>query len=190
MGLRHFVAPSLLITSLVVSVPLKGNAHAPALPRGAEQATDAAVKAAFLFNFTKFTDWPALAQGAPLVACVVGDEGVAAALVEIVGVHTVAGHRLVLGPSHDSRTWRACHLLFIAELQMRRSADALAGVTTLPVLTVSDTKGFARSSGIIELYANAGQLHFAINVAAAERSGLRLGSQLLSLARIIRQNER
>jgi hypothetical protein len=67
---------------------------------------------------------------------------------------------------------------------MRRSAGALAGLTTLPILTVSDAKGFAKTTGIIELYSNAGQLRFLINVDAAGRSGLRLSSKLLNLAKV------
>jgi hypothetical protein len=154
----------------------------------AQRAPDVAVKAAFLYNFVTFTEWPALPPDAPMVACVVGDDGVAAALSEIVRIRTVDKHRLVLGPSEDRATWGTCHLLFISDSEMRRSANALAAITTLPVLTVSDSKGFAEAGGVIELYANAGRLHFAINVDAAQRSGLRLSSKLLSLAKVIGPN--
>jgi hypothetical protein len=150
------------------------------------RTTDVAgVKAAFLFNFARFTVWPALAADAPIVACIVGDDGIAAAFTEIGRGHTVDGHPLVVGQPQDSTTWRACHLLFITEAQMRRSPNALTGIATLPVLTVSEAKGFAKTTGIIELYTNAGQLRFLINVEAAERAGLRLSSRLLSLAKVM-----
>jgi len=192
-GQPHILALSCLSGFLVAWASLAGielaatprTADAVQASRGPQQASDVAVKAAYLYNFARFTDWPSLPTGAPIVACIVGDDGIAAAFVEIVGVRTVDGHRLVLGHPPDSTTWPSCQLLFIAEAQIRRSAVALAGITTLPVLTVSDTKGFAQTGGIIELFANAGQLRFAINVDAAERSGLRLSSKLLSLAKVI-----
>ncbi len=67
-----------------------------------------------------------------------------------------------------------------------RSAGGLAEIKTLPVLTVSDGKGFSLAGGIIELYVEGGRMRFAINVDAAERSGLRLSSRLLGLAKIVR----
>jgi hypothetical protein len=64
----------------------------------------------------------------------------------------------------------------------------LGGLRTLPVLTVSDGKGFSHASGIIELYVEAGRMRFAINVDAVERSGLRISSRLLGLAKVIRND--
>jgi hypothetical protein len=62
----------------------------------------------------------------------------------------------------------------------------LDGIKTLPVLSVSDGKGFSQSGGIIELYVEGGRMRFAINVDAAERSGLHLSSRLLGLAKVMR----
>lgn len=189
----------------MVSVPLAGTARSPvissptacACPRptvlavqigkAAQRTAAVAVKAAFLYNFAKFTEWPALPRSAPIVTCIVGDDGITAAFVATVGGRTVDDHRLVLAAAQDSATWRTCHILFIADGEGPRSADGLTAITRLPVLTVGDTPGFAQAGGIIELYTNeAGQLHFVINVEAAERSGLRLSSKLLTLATIIR----
>ena len=151
----------------------------------AQTATDVAVKAAFIYNFTKFTEWPALPPGGPIVACIVGDDSVATALIETVGAQTISGHTLEVLQPEESR-WRVCHVLFIAEVEARRSAGGLGGLKALPVLTVSDSKGFSRSTGIIELYVENERMRFAINVDAAERSGLHLSSRLLQLARVVR----
>jgi hypothetical protein len=62
----------------------------------------------------------------------------------------------------------------------------LGSIKTLPVLTVSDGERFSEAGGIIELYIDGGRIRFAINVDAAERSGLRLSSRLLGLAKIMR----
>ena len=62
----------------------------------------------------------------------------------------------------------------------------LDGIKTLPVLTVSDRRGFSEWGGIIEMYIESGRMRFAVNVDAAEHSGLRLSSRLLGLAKVIR----
>jgi hypothetical protein len=153
---------------------------------GADVAPDVAVKAAFLYNFAKFVEWPALAAGAPIVVCVVGHDGIAAALVETVRGQNISGHSVDVLVLQDSTMWRACQLLFIADAETRSSARGLDGIKTLPVLTVSDGKGFALAGGIIELYVEGGRMRFAINLDAADRSGLRLSSRLLGLAKVIR----
>jgi hypothetical protein len=161
---------------------------APGIAAGtaADVAPDVAVKAAFLFNFAKFVEWPALPAGAPLVVCVVGNDGIAAAFVETVRGQNISGHSFDVGVLPESSKWRACHLLFIADAEVRRSAVGLDEVKTLPVLTVSDNKGFSLAGGIIEFYVEAGRMRFAINLDAADRSGLRLSSRLLGLAKVIR----
>jgi hypothetical protein len=151
-----------------------------------DMASDVAVKAAFLYNFAKFAEWPALPSGAPIVVCFVGDDGIAAAFVETVRGQNISGHTLEVLRPQGSVTWRTCHLLFIADAETRGSAGGLGGIKTLPVLTVSDGKGFSQAGGIIELYVEGGRMRFAINVDAVERSGLHLSSRLLGLARVIR----
>jgi uncharacterized protein DUF4154 len=151
-------------------------------------ASDVAVKAAFIFNFTKFTEWPALPSGAAIVACVTGDDAVAAALVQTVGGKTISGHTVEVRNAQDRAMWRDCHVLFIADAAARRGAGGLDGITGLPVLTVSDRSGFSRAGGIIEFYLEDERMRFAINVDAVERAGLHLSSRLLQLARIVRDD--
>ena len=168
------------VTATVIST------SAIAAANGADAAPDVVVKAAFLYNFAKFAEWPALPTSAPIAVCVVGNDGIAAAFAETVSGQSISGHRLEVSRPQDSTAWRHCHLLFIADGETRKSAAGLDGIKMLPVLTVSDDKGFARATGIIEFYAESGRMRFAINVDAAERSGLRLSSRLLGLAKIIR----
>jgi hypothetical protein len=162
------------------------SATAASARASADVAQDVAMKAAFLYNFAKFAEWPALPAGVPLLVCIVGNEGIAAALVETVRGQNISGHPLEIRRAQESAAWRACHVLFIAEAETRRSAGELGEVKGLPVLTVSDGKGFSQASGIIELFVEGGRMRFAINVDAAEASGLRLSSRLLGLAKIIR----
>jgi hypothetical protein len=159
---------------------------APAALEGAEVAADVAVKAAFLYNFAKFTEWPVLPPGLPIALCVAGDGVIEAALVTTVRGQTINGHTVEVRRAPDSATWRGCHLLFIAATEVRRSMPGLAAIRPLPVLTVSDSEGFSEEIGIIEFYVEGGRMRFAINVNAVERSGLHLSSRLLGLAKIVR----
>jgi hypothetical protein len=140
------------------------------------------------YNFAKFAEWPALSSGAPIVVCIVSDEGIAAAFVETVPGQHISGHPLDVSRPEDSDTWRLCHLLLVAGAETRRSAGGLGGIKTLPVLTVSDGKGFSQAGGIIELFVEGGRIRFAINLDAAEQSGLRLSSRLLGLGKVIRND--
>ena len=179
-------AAIIALAAMCIAAPGIAAGGTASVPGGAEATQEVAVKAAFLYNFAKFTEWPALASGAPIAICVAGDDGVAAVLVEIVRGQNISGHALEVRVSQDSTTWRVCHLLFIADAEIRRSAIGLGGVAALPVLTVSDGKGFSQEGGIIELYVEGGRMRFAINLDAVERSGLRLSSRLLGLAKVVR----
>ena len=163
------------VTALFSALPgLAGDSRA-------DTASDVAVKAALLFNFAKFTIWPSLGAGAPILFCIAGSAGIAAAFTETVRGQTIEGHPLNLGASQDRAVWPTCNVLFISETEFRRTSAGLEQVAKLPVLTVSDSSGFATGAGIIELYLENGRMRFAINVDAAEGSGLHLSSRLLGL---------
>jgi uncharacterized protein DUF4154 len=157
---------------------------------GADVAPDVAVKAALLYNFAKFAQWPGLPVGAPITFCVVGDDAIAAALAETVRGQNINGHPLDVSRAQASPWWGGCHILFVASAETQRSAGGLAAIKMLPVLTVSDGKDFSQAAGIIEVYVEGGRMRFAINVDAADQSGLRLSSRLLGLAKIIRNGPR
>lgn len=148
---------------------------------------EAVVKAAFLFNFVKFTEWDVLPAGAPVVLCVVGDNAVMAAVSDAVKGQQVAGRGLDVTRPRDGAAWSSCQMLFIAGAEVGRSSIALDRLRERPVLTVSDGVAFARTGGIIELYREGDRMRFAINPGAAERAGLRISSRLLGLAKIIRE---
>jgi YfiR/HmsC-like len=152
-----------------------------------DTAPEVALKAAFLYNFAKFAEWPSLPSNAPIVLCVTGNEPIAAALAQTVLGQNVSGRALEVSRDRNDSDWPLCQLLFIADTEMRRTVPALNGIKALPVLTVSDGNGFADAGGMIELYVEEGRMRFTININATERSGLRLSSGLLGLAKVIRK---
>jgi hypothetical protein len=179
MGCRIGVARAVL-AGAVLTAPLSMAAPSTDVP------IDAAVKATLLFNFAKFTEWPSLSDGANMNGCVVGDEQIATVLEQVVRGHPIDGHTFIVTTPGDSTQWSACQLLFVSDAQTRTSGVALKALRRLPVLTVSDAKDFAQNGGSIEFYVDGTHMRFAINVDAATRTGLRLSSRLLELAKIVR----
>lgn len=161
-----------------------------AMPGVARTATDptseAAVKAAFLYKFAQFTDWPPRAADAPLTVCIVGDSGVAAEFGEFARNRPIAGHPIDARAVAADAPMRACDVLFMSMSETRRAGAALEVLKSLPILTVSDDRQFAESGGVVALFIENGRMRFSINTDAADRAGLRLSSRLLSLAKIVK----
>lgn len=151
-----------------------------------QAGSEVSVTAAFLYNFAKFTEWPALPPGAPIDICVVAEAVMADAVAATVRGEQINGHPLGVSRPRDGAEWASCQVLFISSAEVRHSAEALDRIRSSPVLTVSDGRAFANAGGIIELYVDRGKMRFAINVSAAARAGLRISSRLLGLARIVR----
>lgn len=154
-------------------------------PAAAQAVTEPALKAAFLVNFVKFTQWPIeqLPPGAPVVLCV-SDAAVAEAL-GTVAAQEVDGRRLVVRPIAPDAAWTGCTVAYVHGLDRRRTQAWLAAMPP-GVLTVSDLDDFAAHGGIIQLIAVDGRMRFAVNVSEADRRRVRLSAKLLQLARIVR----
>jgi hypothetical protein len=156
----------------------------------AEGLTAAALRAAFLYNFAKFSQWPAdaLAPGQRLSLCVVGDAAVADALGQTIKGHAIEDHELTVIVLKVDESSAGCHLLYVSASEIKRSAALLLGAKRAPVFTVSDADGFAESGGVAQLIVENDRMRFAVNVAAAHRTRLNISSQLLSLATIVKDD--
>ncbi len=157
----------------------------------AQAVTQPALRAAFLFNFAKFTEWPGdIGPSTPLTLCVLDDSAVEGALSELVGAAPINGRAVSISRGPSGGRLRACHLLYIGDTNSARTAAILDELRGAPVLTVSDGSEFIRSGGIIGLIVEDGRIRFVINPDAAQRAGLRLSSRLLQLAKISKGGER
>lgn len=146
------------------------------------------VKAAYLFNFLKFVEWPADSFGdplAPMVIGVVGDDPFGSSLPELVIGKTVQGRDLVLRKYRAGDDLRGAHLLFISASERKQLPQILSSVRGSSVLTVADTEGFLEAGGMIQFLNANEQIHFAINVDALKGSRLKLSSKLLNLAKAV-----
>jgi hypothetical protein len=173
-----------LLAGLLVAVGLWGGLAA------AHDQTDAPVeqrvKAAMLYNFTRFITWP-VAAGPDLQLCVVGRTSLEPALRDIEGKQS-QGMSLRLKSGVAEADLVACHMVLIGRSEAGRVDDLLRRLARRPVLTVSDLEGFATRGGVIELLLVDNKVRFDINTAAAQRAGLSISSKLLRLANNIRES--
>ena len=145
------------------------------------------IKAAFLYNFAKFTQWPDAAFGgpqAPLRVCVLGADPFGTALDSIVG-KSVRNREVVTARLAAGSDAGGCHLLFVAESEQDRLSGILEGLVAQPILTISDMTDFAKSGGMINLKVAENRIKFSINLGVARDAALNFSSRLLNLAEIV-----
>ena len=146
------------------------------------------VKAAFLFNFAKFVDWPSgtyPGPQSPFAICVLGDDPFGPVLENTLAGKSLGTHPVVLRRTKDLAEARRCQVVFVSSSQSHRYAEVVEGVRGARVLLVGETDGFASAGGAIEFTLEGNHVRFAINPEAAQRTGLTLSSKLLMLARIV-----
>lgn len=149
------------------------------------------VKAAFLYNFAKFVEWPPQAfrsPDSPFMICLAGDpfEGVLDRTVqgELLDRRPLMVRRIM--PAEDLR---GCQMIYVAPNE-RRSEEIIAAAANAPILTVGETDDFINEGGIIHFVKSGSRIHFQINPDAAERVSLRVSARLLRLADIVRPRQR
>lgn len=143
------------------------------------------VKAAFLFNFAKFVEWPPQTFKSPtdsISICVLGVNPFGRSLEEAVSGKSGGGRAFVVRQIADARQISGCQILFIASRQKKR----LAEMAVVGVLTVGESDGFAASGGVIGFKLEGGRVRIEVNVDAADLRRLRISSKLLSLAQIVK----
>lgn len=145
------------------------------------------VKAAFVFNFIKFVEWPETSfknPAASLNVCVWGSEADADSMVGLQR-KTAKQRELKVVAVNAAEELAACHVLFLTRNSRSSYRTVLRSIADKSVLTVSDIAGFAQSGGLIGLFKSDNQMRFAINVEATQRSGLRMSAQLLKFGKIV-----
>ena len=140
-------------------------------------------KAAYLFNFVKFVEWPSHAfpnEASPLIIGVVGDDKFSQAIEQTINGKTANGRYLLVKRFANFKALTTCHMVFIRASEKERIQQTLAA--SGPALTVGESEGFAHRGGIINFTFSASKLQLEINQTSAERAGLKISAKLLSLA--------
>lgn len=172
---------TLLLTLLTLAALLPARA-------GSAQTSEYEVKSAFLLNFAKLVEWPTGAfssDDAALVVGIMGDEAFTSAASAGLGSKQVGKRPVQLRRISSPAEARDCHLVFVSRASDGSAGAVIAATKGKPTLTVGDDESFARDGGTIAFFSEGGKVRFAVNVGASERSGLRISSRLLGLAKII-----
>jgi hypothetical protein len=177
-----------LIRWFIATAAVFGALTAAANRLEAQGVSTPGLTAAFLFNFVKFTTWPAdgLREGSPIIICVGGNELVADALVKLTHGKTVEGHSLAIRRTSFEGPLTECQVIYGASLNGIRAEELIRSASGHPILTVSDLEDFAQRGGVANFFIDGGRMRFAVNTAAAERARLRISSTLLALAKVVR----
>lgn len=162
------------------------------VPGGArqEKIAEYQVKAAFLYNFTKFIDWPGQAPDYPknpFVIEIIGKNPFGGALKPLESLKIRRQPVKIVYADKPERL-KPCRLLFISRAAEDSLADILEKVNGTDTLTVSDIPGFAKKGGMIEFIIEHGRIGFRVNLKVAQAAGLEINYQLLKVAKeIIRE---
>jgi hypothetical protein len=161
---------------------------ASSIASGDAALTEYQVKAAFLVNFAQFIEWPDgtfTAADSPIVVGVLGEDPFGDTLEKTFADVSAQGRRLVVRRGSVADDMRSCQLLFVSRSERDRTAEILATMKDLSIVTVSEIPDFARRGGIINFYIENKKVRFEINAGAAERKQLKISSQLLKRARVV-----
>jgi hypothetical protein len=156
----------------------------------APSADEWQIKSAFIYNFTKFVEWPDAALGAsqPIVIGVLGEKPLAQQLAAVVAGRNVNGRSIEVRSVRTAAEARATQLLYVAAAEESRYAAMRDELADSPVLTVGETPSFS-VTGAIGFVQEGEKLRFEINVDIAERSQLKISSQLQKLAAVVRRRQ-
>ncbi len=158
-----------------------------AVSSGTARATEASdletrVKAAFLFNFARFTEWPAATEGAKdFMICVAGNDSTLTVIRDTLQNKEVRGKRPTVRALRTGQDGSGCQMVYFA------ADEPYSGFGELPVLSVGEGLEFPRQGGIVGFHLVDGRLRFAINPGQAKTAGLKISSRLLELADIVGQ---
>lgn len=148
------------------------------------------VKLAFVYNFTKFVEWPPgsySGAGSPLTICIVGDDPFSPELEGELQTREVRGHPVKIEKLRPDDELKACQIVFVPLTAETHATRIVMRLKRSSTLTIGETEGFAMLGGIINLTIDGNKLHFEVNPIAADRAGLKISSKLLSLAKIVKE---
>jgi hypothetical protein len=145
------------------------------------------IKAGFLFNFTKFVDWPApyaLRELKEVNICIVGTNPFSPASEAIFKAAAGVSPHLNL-ITNDAWKGKFCHIMFISNTGSASIDSVLSGLSQKPVLTISEVPGFAQKGGVMEFVDEDNKVRLIVNMQAANALGLKIDAQLLEIAKTV-----
>lgn len=163
---------------------------APALHSQTDTPGEYQLKAAFLFNFAKFIQWPASAfpsAQSEFEICILGDDPFGKSIDDVLRDKAISEHPVAILRCKGLSDLTHCHIVFVSSSEKKRLSEILASLKGANALVVGETDGFAESGGAIQFTIENQRVRFIINVDAAEHAGLQVSSKLLALAKVVRE---
>jgi hypothetical protein len=176
---------------LALSVSLGVSLSGVASQTAGQDTIEHEVRAAFVYNFTKFIDWPA--EALPLDGfrvCVIGDPPFAAALDAMIAGEVVQGRPILRVEPETPAAVSDCQILYVGRQDAERGRRTLAAARKQPTLTIGDAPRFLEEGGAIKFLLEADRVRFDVNLPAVERAGLTMSSKLLRVARRVEETRR
>lgn len=143
------------------------------------------VKAAFLYNFVKFVEWPggkAISKQSSIDICVFGESAMSGTGNVFKAASTSKLKLSLVQESNVNNIADHCHIVFISKSEQKKTAETLSVLKNSPVLTVSDMEGFAERGGMIGFVMSDNRVKVVVNTRSVAAAGLRVDAQLLEIA--------
>ncbi|HEY8896619.1 MAG TPA: YfiR family protein [Niastella sp.] len=154
--------------------------------RQIDKASEYNLKAAFIYNFTKFIEWKMISTDNEFVIGIIGASPIYDPLAEVIKTETVDGKKIIIKQFNKAADISDCHILFISRSAGSALEDILAKTTGKGMLIVSEQDGYAKSGTALNFVIVNRKLKFEANVKAINAAGLAASSQLLKLAIIVK----
>ena len=158
---------------------------------GQAMAGEYQVKAAYLYNFGRFVEWPAkltTANTGSFAICVIGEDPFGPALDTTLASETIGNQKVAARRISSLQESVDCQILFISSSEAKRLNKIIEALGNSAVLTVSDIPQFLQRRGMIQLLMEGNRIRFEVNLAATQRASLTLSSELLKVATAVRKN--
>jgi len=158
---------------------------------GQQRPSEYQVEAAYLYNFGRFVEWPAKGaspQNSSFSICVLGEDPFGAALDKTLAGETIGNQKVAARRISGLQESADCQILFISSSEAKRLNKIIEALGNSAVLTVSDIPQFSQHRGMIQLLMDGNRIRFEVNLAATQRAGLTLSSELLKVATAVRRD--
>jgi hypothetical protein len=179
MKIRFFLI-SLVVLPVILGTGLSSGSFS-------QDITDDEIKAALIFKFPVYVDWPDEAlnkQSKVFNCCVLGNDHLSRLLDHFDG-EKIDEKTVRVKKISEIGEIESCHLLFVSSTKKKQLPKILKAIQGKHILTISDMEGFARNGGVINFIRQKDSVHFVINPDAGKRAGLKISSKLLRLAKIV-----
>ncbi|MEP7085421.1 MAG: YfiR family protein [Betaproteobacteria bacterium] len=177
----------LCVSALVALSPLVALAQAQVQEDSA--TLERRVKAAFLYKFAGYVEWPDgtfVAPDAPIIIGVAGDDALSAELAQVVNGRSIEGRPLAVKRVRDNEALAGVHILFVSNAERARLGPLARATPSQPLLIISESDGALEQGSAINFLLSGGRVRFEIALDNAEKRALRLSSRLLSVAHSVR----